>query len=87
MRWGQDEKLDEELSDISDNSDLFHVDVSPSEQPRTPEDEELALIRVLAHHIRARPLLPPHPDDAARDFLDVGSGVRLPTVHCASKGC
>ena len=37
---GQEEKLDEELSDISDNSDLFHVAALPSEQTRALEDEK-----------------------------------------------
>ena len=36
---------DEAFSDISDNSDIFHVECVTSEAPRTPEDADLARMR------------------------------------------
>ena len=48
---GQEEDLGDELSDLSDNSDLFHVDAISSDVPRTPEDADLALVMDLKQHM------------------------------------
>ena len=52
-----------------------------------PEDQDLARIAALASHLRAYPLLPPSAQEGGTDFTDVDSGVRLPTCHCAFRGC
>jgi predicted small metal-binding protein len=77
----------DEFSDISDNSDIFHVEVLPSEVPRTPEDADIQRISQLKHHMRRYPLLPAHPLKEGETYMDVDSCVRLPSVHCAFVGC
>ena len=81
------EKDADEFSDISDNSDLFHVEVDQSKSWCTPEDEDLITIRELKQHLREYSLLPADAPDANRSFTDVHSGMRLPTTHCAFRGC
>ena len=83
-----DKEAEEEcFSDVSDNSDIFHVEAVQTELPRTREDEDLARVQRLRAHMRSFPLLPPRRDDAQESFMDVDSGVRLPALHCAFKGC
>ena len=76
-----------ECSEASDDSDVFHVQVSRDKTWTTPQDVEIERIEALAGSLRQRPLLPPHPEDATRDWTDVASGVRLPRLHCAIAGC
>ena len=73
-------------SDISDNSDLFHVAAKPSEAARTTEDEDLEIIESIAKKLRRYPLLPCVSGDGTCDFTDVNSGMRLPLLHCGFKG-
>ena len=85
-----DENSDSDLfSDISDNSDIFHVGTDESVPPRTPQDVDLALIDTIASHLRDYPLLPPDVRDpnGERSFKDVASGMRFPLLHCGFKGC
>jgi hypothetical protein len=82
-----DDAGDDAFSDISDNSDIFHVECVTSEAPRTPEDADLARIRRLAAHMRKYPLLPPDPDSPEESFMDVDSGMELPSLHCAFRAC
>ena len=79
----------EAFSDISDNSDIFHVATDDSAAPRTPEDVDLALIDSIAAHLRDYTLLPPDVRDpqGEQSFKDVSSGIRFPLVHCGFKGC
>ena len=82
-----DKELDE-FSDISDNSDIFHVEVLPDGQyVETREDADLRVIRALSEKMRKFPLLPPCPEDPTKSFEDVASGIRLPTLHCAMTNC
>ena len=76
-----------ECSAASDDSDVFHVEVFRDKTWTTREDVEIERIEALAGSLRQRPLLPPHPEDATRDWTDVASGVRLPRLHCAIAGC
>ena len=73
------------FSDVSDNSDLFHVEVDPHKHFTTCEDGDLRRIKDLSKHLREYPLMPPTP--TAEDYQDVQSGARMPTCHCAFKGC
>jgi hypothetical protein len=77
----------DEFSDVSSDSDIFHAEVCPMKEWITEEDRELERIDVVKDLLRSRPLLPPHPEDAAQDYLDVQSGVNFPLAHCAIKGC
>ena len=78
----------EAFSDISDNSDIFHVEVLPDgERPCTPEDQDLARIEGVRQHLRKFPLLPADPRNPQESYTNVGSGARLPSVHCAFAGC
>ena len=81
------EEDEECFSDISNNSDIFHVEAIVTESPRTREDEDLGRIDRLRAHMRSFPFLPPDPNDAQESFMDVKSGVQLPDVHCAFRGC
>ena len=77
----KDEDL-ESLSDMSENSDLFHVSVRESTEARTAEDRDLETIQSIALHLRKYPLLPPQAGDALHSFTDVDSAKRLPFLHC-----
>jgi hypothetical protein len=86
------EAATEDVSDSdaeSDATDIFHVQVDPEKKWITPEDKKLHAARGLAERLRPKPLLPADPYDATlqRPWLDVASGVKLPTAHCAFKGC
>eukprot|EP00972_Heterocapsa_arctica_P049169 7236643-Heterocapsa_arctica.AAC.1 len=76
----------DDFSDISDNSDIFHVEALPSDVPRTPEDEELQRIAEVKGYLRNFPLLAPDPADASRSTRTLPEA-RLPTLHCAFAGC
>ena len=78
----------DELSDISDNSDLFHVEAKPI-GCRTDEDKDLVIVASIALHLREYPLLPYDGVDPEKqqDFMDMHSGIRLPLLHCGFKGC
>ena len=75
------------FSEVSDCSDIFHVQEDPDRDFVTEEDKDLELIDALAEHLRDYPLLPPDAKDKTRSFMDVQSGQRLPTCHCAFKNC
>jgi hypothetical protein len=79
----KDEDL-ESLSDVSENSDLFHVSARETPEPRTAEDRDLETIRSIAQHLRKYPLLPPRAADAGQSFTDVDTAERLPLLHCGS---
>ena len=75
------------FSDVSDDSDMFHVEVDPRRAFVTAEDRDLERIMALKAHLREYPLLPPDAARAGSDFVSVETGARLPTCHCAFKGC
>ena len=79
----------EEFSDISDDSDLFHLTVEPEKTWRTEQDADEANIVEIAMMLRLNPFVPADPTDpvAERDWEDVQSGVALPRAHCAFRGC
>ncbi len=77
----------ESLSDISDNSDLFHVSATTFSHPRTLEDKDMAVIDTIVPYLRDYPLLPPKAGNLCESFTDVGSAQRLPLLHCAFRGC
>ena len=53
----------------------------------TTEDRALEAARALAQHLRDRPLLPPHPQEASQSWTEVETGIELPLWHCAFEGC
>ena len=79
----------ESLSSISDNTDMFHAEVLDEESMTwtTEQDMETRRVEHLAQYLRAHPLLPPDPQDATKDWLDVMSGIKFPAIHCAFSGC
>ena len=91
---GADEDQSEEedlenFSDISDNSDLFHVEAEATEVPRTDEDQEMAIVDTIVPHLREHPLLPPDGQKPNHEtsYTEVRSGCRLPPLHCGFRGC
>ena len=85
--YSDDVELDA-LSDISENSDIFHAEVLPAAKyVETREDLERRLSEELSTHLRLYPLLPANPSDPSESFMDVASGIRFPNLHCAFKGC
>ena len=83
----QEEEDDEVFSDVSSDSDLFHISAEHSPKERTIEDVDLGHIARIKGMLRKYPLLPPKPGDSTADFMDVDSGVKFPVVHCAFFGC
>ena len=83
-----DDDLDR-LSDVSDNSDLFHVAAVESTEPRTDEDSDVRVCRSIVPHLRDFPLLPLDGRDheKTKSFRDVQSGVLLPLLNYGFKGC
>ena len=81
--------VSESLSSISDNTDMFHAEVLDAESMTwtTEQDMETRRVEHLAQYLRAHPLLPPDPQDATKDWLDVTSGIKFPAIHCAFSGC
>ena len=84
----------ESLSAASTLSDLDEEDIMTSvcveaggKTWQTRGDEDEAAIATLALCLRARPLLPPHPDNAEESWLDCAGGVKFPLSHCAFRGC
>ena len=79
----------EAFSDISDDSDIFHLCVNPEKDWITEQDVDEAKIEEIAQLLRRNPFVPPDPEDptAQRDWEDVQSGVALPRAHCAFLGC
>ena len=77
----------DEFSDVSDNSDIFHVAVEPDKTWFTSEDRDWRLIDELKLVLREFPLLPSDPLNAEQSYMDVHSGVKFATVHFAIQGC
>ena len=85
-----DDELDA-LSDVTDNSDIFHAAVRPEEERTWVTYEDKILERVLRIRARLRkyPLLPPCSRDGTGEgsYTNMESCARLPLVHCGFKGC
>ena len=79
----------EDFSDISDDSDIFHLCVDPAKTWITEQDRDENKIDQIAKLLRRNPFVPPDPEDetSTRDWLNVQSGVALPRAHCAFIGC
>ena len=79
----------EDFSDISDDSDIFHLCVNANKDWTTEQDRDAEKIMEIATLLRRNPFVPPDPSDerAERDWEDVQSGVALPRAHCAFRGC
>ena len=75
------------MSEVSDLDGDLHIGVESNKSWVTPEDEDIACIDTLSKHMRQRPLLPPHPNDANESWLEADSGIAFPVCHCAFKGC
>ena len=71
----------------SDASDYEHVAVKNCKRFITEQDQWEKNALNLAQHLRDRPLLPPHPQDANLSWENVDDGIQLPLWHCAFKGC
>ena len=84
-----DDMGDDAFSDVSIDSDIFHVEALPegSREWQTEEDADLARVDHIASLLRDHPLLPPAPGNAEQSFTDVQSGVSFPIMHCAFRGC
>ena len=78
---------DESISEDENAIAVAEVCVEKHKYWTTVEDANLARIDALAKELREKPLLPPHPEDPQRPWLDTTSGVALPVCHCAFLGC
>ena len=86
----QDSKSEEwdSMSEVSDSPDVGDVHLgSNSSVPLTREDAMLARVDALKSLLNAHPLVPRDPRNPMEPFTDVESGVRLPDIHCAFRGC
>ncbi len=77
------------MSEDDELVDVFEIGVEPDKAWHTLEDEDMQRVAriYLASCARARPLLPPRPDDATEPWLGTASGIALPICHCAVRGC
>ena len=77
------------FSDISSDSDVFNVKAIKVTAPRTDEDADLAIAYGIMKHLREYPLLPLDGKDEANQstFMEVDTGMRMPTLHCGFLGC
>ena len=87
-RQPDDESIDS-LSDVSDNSDIFHVAPCNNITTATLEDEDINIIERIKQHLRTYPLLPAKQRDAAgKDSFDnLASGVQLSLLTCGFLNC
>ena len=83
-----DESIDS-LSDVSDNSDIFHVAPCNNITTVTLEDEDINIIDRIKQHLRTYPLLPAKQRDAAgKDSFDnLASGVQISLLTCGFLNC
>ena len=77
----------ESLSEGDATEDPYDVRVWCHKRWETQEDLALSRIAALSQEIRDRPLLPPHPENPEKDWLDTTSGIVFPMCHCAFRGC
>ena len=83
-----DESIDS-LSDVSDNSDIFHVAPSNDVSIQTLEDQDIEIITKIKQHLRSYPLLPAkQADDIGKDSFDnLSSGIQLSLLTCGFLNC
>ena len=81
------EELSDVQSEVSSDDDMFNVAVDPRKDFVTDEDVKLQRVDELAALLRRHPLLPSDPRNPTEPYMDVQSGVRLPLLHCAFRGC
>ena len=83
-----DESVDR-LSDVSDNSDIFHVAPCNDTTTATLEDEDIEIIDNIKQHLRTYPLLPAKQSDAEGNdsFDNLASGVQLSLLTCGFLNC
>ena len=83
-----DESIDS-LSDVSDNSDIFHVAPSNDITYQTLEDTDIEIIDKIKQHLRSYPLLPEKQTDATgKDSFDnLSSGIQLSLLTCGFLNC
>ena len=82
-----EDKGEDAMSEDDDIAAFLDIGVEPDKTWTTLEDRNLMRVEALSRKLRDRPLLPPHPDDARRPWLDTKSAVAFPACHCAVKGC
>ena len=76
------------MSEVSESPDVGDVQyIQDASRPLTREDATLARIDALKDLLNEHPLVPRDPRNPSEPFLDMASGVRLPDVHCAFRGC
>ena len=83
-----DESIDS-LSDVSDNSDIFHVAPSNDITYQTLEDTDIEIIDKIKQHLRSYPLLPAKERDATGgdSFENLSSGMQLSLLTCGFLYC
>ena len=83
----EDDDGKSEISSNEEGEDALKVVVEPDKHWITYEDMDNQRAQRLALHLRERPLMPPHPDDASKSWGEATSGISLPKYHCAFKNC
>ena len=84
----EDEAAWDSMSEVSESPDVGDVQYIPDpSRPLTREDAMLARIDALKDLLNEHPLVPRDPRNRSEAFVDMASGVRLPDVHCAFRGC
>ena len=78
---------EESISEDEAFMSVLEVCVEKHKYWTSVEDETLAKIGALARELREKPLLPAHPQDPLKPWLDTTSGIALPVCHCAFLGC
>ena len=98
IQGGEEDDGVDDFSDISDDSDLFHVEAKGARTPRTDEDNDEAIVDSIVPHLRERLMLPPDGEEPLgekvfgdtstdRGRLEMQCGCDMPKLHCAFKGC
>ena len=88
IQGGEEDDGVDDFSDVSDDSDLFHVEARNVGAPRTDEDKDMAIVDSIVTHLRDRPLLPPDGEEgrssscSIRSWETVESFVVRPCLSC-----
>ena len=77
----------DEESELSDDFDLVDLRRMTNMTWRTLEDQDLMIADAIKQKLRSCPLCPPDLDDPNASWNGMESGMDLPDVHCAFRGC
>ena len=75
------------LSNMSEDFSMFEIAAAQDMPWITIEDRDAQIAGVIRDQLREHPLCPPCLQDPTSSWRDMQSGIQVPQLHCAFKGC